>query len=128
MKFTVIIFLSTWILVAGCSKNKAAKKDYELPVISITTPTNNQIYSPGQILNISGTITDNDYIAEVHIHVNNLITGAEYLDEHLHPAGNATNFLNQSLTTVAGTSYKIQIMAIDRAANEAVSTVEVSCN
>jgi Bacterial Ig domain len=124
----LLALLIIWILVTGCSKKSSVEKDNEPPVIVITSPANNQIYSPGQVLDISGSITDNNFIAEVHIHVTNLSTGVKYLDVHIYPAGNSANFLNQSLTTVAGVNYKIQIVAIDRSVNQAVSSVEASCN
>ncbi len=128
MRITVGRLLIAWLLIGGCSKKSVANKDKELPVIIITTPVNNQVFTPGQVLTISGTVTDNSSLAEVHIHVNNAVSGIEYLDTHFSPASNSATFSNQSLTTVAGTSYKIQILAVDKSANEAISTIQVSCN
>jgi hypothetical protein len=124
----IFFLIAPWIMAAGCSKKSSVEKDNEPPVIIITSPVNNQTYSPGQVLNISGSITDNNYIAEVHIHVTNFDTGVKYLDVHIYPSGNSTVFSNQSLTTVGGINYQIQVIAIDRAVNQAVSSVEVSCN
>lgn len=49
------------------------------------------------------------------------------MDVHLYPGG-STNTFNQSITAAAGINYKIQVVAKDRAVNEARNSVEVSCN
>ena len=63
----------------------------------------------------------------MHIHVTNRITGALLMDVHLYPGNSSTTF-NQSIAAVAGVNYKIQVIAKDRAVNEAISSVEVTCN
>ena len=119
--------ISAILLIASCKKDGASSKDTELPVIIINTPVANQVFTAGQPITISGSITDNNYIAEVHIHVSNTNTGALLMDVHLYPASNSATF-NQSITAVAGVNYKIQVIAKDKAINEARSTVEVSGN
>jgi len=97
------------------------------PVITINTPLSGHVYTPGQSIAISGAITDDKYIAEVHIHVSNLNTGTLLMDVHLYPAGTSSAF-NQSITAASGINYKIQVIAKDRGVNETRSSVEVSCN
>jgi hypothetical protein len=111
----------------SCSKKSGTNNDTISPVISVTSPVNGQSFSPGQAINITGTITDNDYIAEVHIHVSNINTGALLMDVHLYPAGKSSTF-NQSITASTGINYKIVVIAKDKAVNETRSSVEVSCN
>lgn len=125
MNRTVIILLL--IFVAACSKDPATANDTTAPVITLNSPSANQVFTPGQPINISGSISDNNYIAEVHIHVSNTNTGALLMDVHLYPAGSTATF-NQSLTAVAGVNYKIQVIAKDKAVNEGRSTVDASCN
>lgn len=127
MKFRLLILSATIILLAACKKDKAAAKDTELPVIIINSPVGNQVFTAGLPIIISGSITDNNYIAEVHIHVSNTNTGALLMDVHLYPAANSATF-NQSITAAAGVNYKIQVIVKDKAVNEARSTVEVSGN
>lgn len=115
------------LLLAGCSDKNSADNDTELPVVTITSPTASQVFTNGQQINIAGTITDNKYIAEVHIHVSNTNTGVLIMDVHQYPGSNNTTF-NQPLTAVSGVNYRIQVIAKDRAVNEGRSTVEVSCN
>ena len=125
MNRTVIILLL--IFMVACSKDPATANDTAAPVITLNSPSANQVYTAGQPINISGSITDNNYIAEVHIHVSNTNTGALLMDVHLYPAGSTATF-NQSLTAVAGVNYKIQVIAKDKAVNEGRSTVDASCN
>ncbi|MBL7722587.1 MAG: hypothetical protein JNK27_00490 [Chitinophagaceae bacterium] len=115
------------LLLAGCSDKNSADNDTELPVVTISSPVAGQVFTNGQQINIAGTITDNKYIAEVHIHVSNTNTGMLIMDVHLYPGSNSTTF-NQPLTAVTGVNYRIQVIAKDRAVNEGRSTVDVSCN
>jgi hypothetical protein len=126
MRFVIISILAASI-ISGCSKNTTAEKDTVLPVIILVTPVSGQNFTAGQTIQISGNITDNKYVAEVHIHVTNTNTGALLMDVHLYPGSNSTTF-NQSITATAGVNYKIQIIAKDRAVNEASVSVDVTCN
>jgi len=117
----------TILFLAGCSKNSSSEKDTVLPIITISSPSPGQIFVPGQSITVAGSITDNNYIAEAHIHVSNSNTGALLLDVHVYPAASSTTF-HQSITAVAGVNYEIQVIAKDKAVNEARASVEVSCN
>ena|ERR1700730_15800413 len=116
------------ILLAGCSKNVSGVTDTQLPVITIITPTDGQTFTAGSPMNITGNISDNGTIAEVHVHVTNVTTGTKYLDVHLYPGASTTSFSNHELNAVSGINYKVEVIAIDRGANEARSSVLVSCN
>ena len=121
-----------WLLIPiasfiACSKNERIVKDKVFPLITINSPANGQSYTAGQSISISGTITDNEYIAEVHIHVININTGSLLMDVHIYPGSDSTSF-NQSIIAVAGVTYKIQVIAKDRAVNESRAFVEVTCN
>jgi len=125
-----LIFISLLLMsiLSGCSKKSGTEKDTILPVITISNPAAGGTFTAGELIQINGTITDDKFIAEVHIHVTNTNTGVKLLDVHLYPAGNTTVFSNQSLTAVAGVNYKIQVIATDRSVNQSVSSVEVPCN
>jgi hypothetical protein len=122
-----ILLIIVTALSISCSRNKESDRDKVFPVITINTPANGQSFTAGQSIAISGTITDNEYIAEVHIHVSNNNTGALLMDVHLYPASASSGF-SQSINAVAGINYKIQVIAKDRAVNESRASVEVSCN
>jgi Bacterial Ig domain len=122
---TLILLVSILTTGLSCSKNAGSAKDTELPIVTLSSPTTGQTFTAGQSISISGNITDNDYIAEVHIHVSNTNTGALLMDVHLYPGASTTTF-NQSIAAVAGINYKILVTAKDKAVNEGRSSVEVS--
>lgn len=113
-------------LLSACGK-PAAEKDKVYPVVSISSPAAGQVFTPGQLIPINAEITDETYIAEVHVHVSNTNNGELLMDVHEYPAGK-TGTIRQSITAVAGVNYKIQVIAKDRAVNETRQSVEVACN
>ena len=123
----IFSFLTVLILAVACSKNTTTDKDTELPVIIIISPLNNQNFTNGQTVTISGSITDNKIIAEVHIHITDVVTAIKYLDVHLFPTSGYTSF-SQNFTVSAGINYKIQVIATDRSVNQSTSSVQISCN
>lgn len=123
---TVLSTLFTAFLLISCGK-PAAEKDKVFPVVSISSPAAGQVFTPGQLIPINATITDETYIAEVHVHVSNTNNGELLMDVHEYPAGKTGN-ISQTITAVAGVNYKIQVIAKDRAVNESRQTVEVACN
>lgn len=125
MKY-LLSFLWVMISLAACSKNENVK-DNELPVISITSPNNNEVFSAGETVNITGALSDNQKLAEVHVHISNNSTGTLLIDIHRNP-GSAIYNLNESFQTQAGINYKIQVIAKDNSANENRSAVEITSN
>lgn len=114
------------ILLAACSKNENIK-DNELPVVSITSPNNNQVFNAGETVNIAGTLIDNQKLTEVHVHISDNATGTLLIDIHRNP-GAAIYNLNESFQTQAGIDYKIQVIAKDNSANENRATIQITSN
>jgi hypothetical protein len=125
MKFLLsLLFLSG---IISCSKKGSSTDDKAAPVITITSPTNNQVFNAGATVNINGTMTDNSRISEVHIHVYDNGTGTLLMDMHANPG--ATSYsLNQSYTAQSGIQYKIQVSAKDNSGNEGIVSVTISTN
>ena len=123
-----IFIISFAVLFTACSKKSNSEKDNQQPVITLMNPVVNFPLTAGQPIEINGSITDNGTIAEVHIHVTNNTTGAKYLDVHLYPASSSSPFFNNDLIAASGITYKVEIIAIDRAANEGRIAVTVMCN
>jgi len=126
MKKIIPYYILLMVLVA-CSKDSKQSNDKELPVIQLTSPSNNQVFSGGQTSNITATITDNNKLALVHVHIYNNGTGQLVMDIHRSPTGSSYS-LNETLQVVAGTEYKIQVVAIDNSANQQIQTVLISAN
>lgn len=111
------------ILLISCSKKN--EDDKEAPVVTITSPTNNQVLPAGEI-HIKGTITDNVYINQVHIEIANLNTGVEYFHVHIHPVKPMRLIKHLQFSRVF--DYKIRVIAEDPSTNTSSGQVEVSCN
>ncbi len=122
-----LVFGLSLILLAACNKDSSGVSDHVLPVINLQTPTSGQVLSSGVAFHIKGTISDDQYISQAHVHVNNNTTGAELMDVHINPNGPSASF-DETYTPVAGITYNITIMAYDRATNLSTTTVIVSCN
>lgn len=116
-----------FFLLVACSKGSGKEKDYEAPVVTLSTPANNQVFTGGQNITISGMVTDNKYIREIHIEITNLHTAAEYLHVHIHPDAASFTF-NQAFAIQAGIAYKIRVIADDASTNSAIKTAEITCN
>jgi hypothetical protein len=125
MKLLLTLFL--FFATISCSKKGSNNNDNTAPVITITLPTNNQVFNAGATVTLSGTMTDNSRISEVHIHVYNNATGVLLMDMHRNPA--ATSYsLNETFTVQSGIQYKIQVSAKDNSANEGFASVIISSN
>jgi hypothetical protein len=114
------------MLLFSCAKS-SDEKDNESPVVTITSPTDNQVFDAGATVSVTGTITDNKKISEVHVHISNNTTGNLLIDIHRNP-GSASYTINESFQTQAGIQYKIQVIAKDNSANESRATIEISSN
>jgi long-subunit fatty acid transport protein len=123
------LFLTAILIITGfsCSKNNNRETDRVLPVVAISAPLNNQVFAAGQPVNITGTLSDNQQLAEVHVHISNTTTGTLLVDIHRYPLS-ATYTLNESFSVQSGIEYKIQVIAKDNAANENRATLLVSAN
>jgi len=122
---TSLPYLLIFSLLA-CTK-ETPEKDYELPVVTISSPGNNEVFNAGATVTITGSITDNKKVVEVHVPISNNTTGALLTDIHRYPdTGSYT--LNESFQTQAGINYKIQVIGKDNSANENRATVEIATN
>jgi hypothetical protein len=123
----ICFLLLACALIAGCSKSSSEEKDRDAPVILLVTPINNNVYTGSQNLSIDGTILDDNIISEVHYHVYNSVTNALLVDIHRNP-GDRGYTMFETISVVAGNQYRIQIIAKDKFANEAITTVNITVN
>jgi hypothetical protein len=114
-------------LLGACSKNSHTSGDVTAPVITITSPLNNEHFAAGDTISTVASATDNNEVTELHIHVINKATGELLRDIHSYPA-KVTGTVQDSFTADAGIIYTIQIIAKDPAQNSATAKVEVSSN
>ena len=116
----ILTYCIILLVIASCNK-KDQVNDKELPVIEVTSPVNMDAYRAGLIAPIKATITDNNKLAEIHVHIYDNISGMLLLDIHRIPFGN-TYSLYEGLQVQPATDYKIQVVAIDHSANQQVET------
>lgn len=126
MKKVLFLPLAACLLFAACKKEKAAT-DTEAPVISLTTPTNNQPVTVAQALPITANVTDNEKISEMHLEIINNTTGAFITHEHYAPEA-ASYTLSRTFTPPSAATYRIKVEAEDAEGNQAQVTVLVSAN
>ena len=113
-------------LLAGCTKEKGEKDD-QPPVISISSPTNNQVFTGGQTIAINATASDNTKIEELHLNIINSTTNTFYTHEHYAP--NAPTYtLSRTITVQGATTYKIIIEANDPTGNHGEQGIRISAN
>jgi len=118
-----ILFSIVWILFLSCSKKQ--DDDKEAPVVAITSPTNNQVFTGGETIDIKGLVSDNQYIKMKHIVIKDQDT--EVLHVHIIPASKTYAF-NQPLTIQSGVRYNIQVIGEDPAGNSFTQEVNISGN
>ena len=68
----------------ACSKDNA-EKDSELPVVNLISPNNNQVFNARATVVISGSVTDNQKVAGLHIHISTNASGELLIDIHRYP-------------------------------------------
>lgn len=125
MKRTFLFYLL--VLLAACSKDNGEPPDNVAPVVTLTTPANNQVFTAGQSITVTGQVTDNKFIKEIHVVITNLGSGVEYQHIHIQPGASSFNY-SQSYTAQAGIFYKIEVIADDASGNSSSKSVQVFCN
>jgi len=115
------------LICLTCCSKKPDAGDKTPPVITITSPLNNQHFSAGQTISTFATAADDTKVTELHIHVIDKTTGALLRDIHSYP-DEASGTVQDSFMADAGIIYFIQVIAKDPAQNLATAKVEVSSN
>jgi len=119
-KYLFLLFVP--FLVASCSPDSV---DDQLPVVTLTSPTNGQVVTAGSTVKVVAAISDNDELHMVHLHVINLTTGAHALLFEEHPDAK-TYALDQSFTAQAGVTYDISIESDDHSGNTGRAHAQVT--
>ena len=123
MKRGIVVLLMV-AAFAGCKKDKG---DTIKPVINVTSPTANQQFSPGQVINITAAISDNAELHDIGLSITNKGTNAELVHNHYH-VDVSSYTLNDTYTAGAGITYRIKIEATDHSGNKSETEFEVKGN
>ena len=120
MKKLLLLIFSLPCLPA-CKKDKG---DTQEPMINVTSPSANQQFPGGQVVNVVAAITDDDQLHEVHLTVINKNTNEELIHYHNHVDVQSFN-INEHFNASAGVTYNIKVEAEDHSGNHAEIQFEV---
>jgi VCBS repeat-containing protein len=125
MKY-LVLFLCLPILSASCRKEKG---DVTVPVITLSLPTNNQVYTSGQTVNIKGTLADND-LHEAKITITNNADGGVMNTIYLGVHGVSTYNMNENWTSVAAAPINatVTVEAADYTGNRSEQKIAIRIN
>lgn len=121
MKYLLSIFLAVSLLTS-CTKNAGNGQG---PVINITSPAANQVFTSGQTITVTASITHSSQIHEVKVRVRDNATGDEIL-EFKTDVNNSSYTLSKSFIARGGIVYKIEVEASDYSGYETEKEFTVS--
>ncbi len=114
----------------GGGPHVVADDDTTRPVLTIVTPVNNQTYTSGTAISVTGTISDDLGLYRGSIRITNDIT-AEVLKEQLYEIHGVKNYnfsVNTPATVTAATGFTVSIFYEDHGLNSVSQTLKVLVN
>jgi hypothetical protein len=114
----------------GGGPHVQADDDTTKPVLTILTPVNNQTYTNGSSISVTGTITDDLGLYRGSIRITNDITG-EILKEQLYEIHGVKNFnfsVTAPATVTAPTGFTVSVFYEDHGLNSISQTLKVTVN
>ena len=113
-----LFFLATLV---SCGKS-----DTTPPVITVVTPSDNQVFTNGQTVTVKADLSDDHGIHEIMLTVLDNTGGhVLHFDEHY---DGKTYSLNKTFTVQSGKTYTIEIESTDHNENTGTKTLTVSAN
>lgn len=114
----------------GGGPHVTADDDTTRPVLTILTPVNNQVYTNGSSISVTGNITDDLGLYRGSIRISNDITG-EILKEQLYEIHGVKNYsfsVTAPATVTTATGYTVSIFYEDHGLNSVSQTLKVLVN
>jgi hypothetical protein len=103
--------------------------DTTYPEVSVTTPTDNQAFTSGSVINVKGTVSDNS-LYQGSVIIRNDATGAivkeQYYEIHYIPSYNFN--VPCTIAVNAATDYTVTVKFEDHGWNQTVKTVKIKVN
>ena len=138
--FGLIIFFSSMIAFAGCSKGGSSLDDNDwhistdggdttIPLVIINTPLDNQVFTNGDIIKVDGKVTDNS-LYRGSIKITDDASGAVIKEQLYEIHGlESYNFSIEYKTSVtAVANYKVIVQFEDHGLNANTKSVKVKVN
>ena len=132
----LLSILFTGVIIISCSKNdndddhEYTPDDVVPPVIEITTPTDNQVFSNNNTINITGKVTDDKGLYQGSIRITNDANGS-LLKEQLYEIHGVLSYSFSLPYQVAATTtsdYTITVYFEDHGTNKTSKSVKVKAN
>lgn len=128
MKYSSFFYCICILIFCNSCSKKTDPADTEPPVVTFSTPNDYEVFIGAQSINVSGTVTDNHYVDQIHIVVTDMAGNNEYFHVHIHPDVRAFTY-NQSIAIEPGKIYKISVIGDDAAYNSSAPITKVIyCN
>ena len=130
------ILLISMMIIIGCTKNdddddhEYVPDDVVAPVIEITTPTENQVFSNNSTINITGKVTDDKGLYRGSIRITNDANGS-LLKEQLYEIHGVLSYsfsLPYQVATTAVSDYTITVHFEDHGTNKTSKLVKIKVN
>ena len=140
----VILFLLVGITLFACSKGGVISdngndgggghvsnpSDTIAPVITITTPTPDQVYSNGATINVTGNISDNNGLYRGTIRITNDANSAIIKEQpyEIHGLTSYNFSLSQAISVSTLSNFTVTVWFEDHGYNAASKTVKIKMN
>lgn len=126
-KYILGVIAAAAIMVA-CKKHEK-EEDTTKPVIVIHSPAQDQNFELGDTITFSATITDNDELHELHVHVHNETLDEHILEQDYHLDAATYPFTFTHIVTEAdSTEFHFEVTASDHNENSSFNEVECTAN
>ena len=105
------------------------ENDTSYPVLEITTPTSNQVFTSGSSINITGKVTDNS-LYQGTISIRNDATGAIVKEQNyeIHYIGTYNFSLAHILSVTVSTDFTVIVKFEDHGHNQSSKAVQITVN
>ncbi len=115
---------------SGTGPHVLTPSDVTAPVIEITTPTNNQVFTSGNMINITGKLTDDYGLYRGSISITNDADGAVLKEQFYEIHGLVLyNFnINYTATVAASAAYTVTVAFEDHGLNKTIKSVKLKVN
>ena len=122
-----ILIIAGIFFMVGCKTDPIVKP---VPVIEISTPTNNQHFVVGDTIRITGTVTHVMALTEVAVHMTDQTTKMEFFHNHF-SAGNTTSYTfnaKYGIPNNVKSSFQLEVEATDKDGNVATKEMLIQVN
>lgn len=145
MKFSfrsIISFITVVLIVMSCSKGNntddnsggpvhtPSPNDTIAPVVTINTPANNQVFNSGNIINVSGRVTDDLGLYRGNVRITNDANGS-LLKEQLYEIHGVIGYnfaVSYTANVAVPSDYTVTVSFQDHGLNTTARSVKVKVN